>query len=99
MRHQSGKITEGVLSGHAFALSIDVNAAYFPQGSKGLEKYEDDIKKSSNPDHKRALVIKTIIDSGLYNWGGDFSTPDAHHFTIKPYNIRSNPLSLYPQSL
>jgi len=87
VRPQGEKNTKGNLSGHAFGLSIDVNFAPFPQGPSGLNSYNKAIKNSSDPNHKKALVIKTIIDSGLYNWGGDFSIPDAHHFTVKPYNI------------
>ena len=75
---------DGNLSGHAFALSIDVNSSTFPQGDKGFKDYENAIKAGD----KKALVVKEFIDSNLFNWGGNFTkTKDAHHFTIKPYNI------------
>jgi hypothetical protein len=84
VRNKVGKLTnDGNLSGHAFALSIDVNSGTFPQGPGGYNKYLDAIKAGD----KKALVVKEFIDSNLFNWGGDFTNKDAHHFTIKPYNI------------
>jgi len=78
----------GKLSGHAFGLSIDVNADRFPYGNKGYETYVKAIKNPSDPNHKYAKVIEIIDNSGKFNWGGRFSsTKDPHHFTVKPYNI------------
>jgi len=78
----------GNLSGHAFGLSIDVNPDRFPYGQSGYNAYQAAIKDSKNKDHNYAQVIKIIADSGEFYWGGNFNkTKDAHHFTLKPYNI------------
>jgi len=78
----------GNLSGHAFGLSIDVNHDKFPYGQSGYDLYQSAIKDPKNKYYNYARVIKIIADSGEFFWGGNFSkTKDAHHFTIKPYNI------------
>jgi hypothetical protein len=78
----------GDLSGHSFGISLDVNSAQFAYGNPGYIKYINALANSKDPNHLQARAIKVLVDSKLFNWGGNFSgTKDTHHFTIKPYNI------------
>lgn len=74
----------GVLSGHAFAIAIDVNASIYPQGNGGYTKYKNDI---ANGDIK-AKVVQEFVNSPDFNWGGNFikAEKDAHHFTLSVIN-------------
>ena len=79
-RDTTGKSNIGKLSGHSFGVALDVNAANFPYGNAGYETY---LKRLENGD-LRAKVIKEFVDSGLFEWGGDYkNTKDAHHFSLK----------------
>ena len=83
-------ISSGILSGHAFGISIDVNSSEFDWGENGYQRYLTAVKSPSDSLYKKAQVIKAFIDSKLFHWGGDFQPPtpkDAMHFTIRPYNI------------
>ena len=78
----------GSLSGHAFGIAFDVNSNKFPQGQGGYDAYINAVNDPGNANHKYALVVKAFVDSGLFNWGGNFrSTKDAHHVIAKPYNL------------
>ena len=78
----------GSLSGHSFGIAMDVNPDKFPYGNEGYAIYTKAINDPSHPSYKYAQVNKIIADSGLFNWGGNYSgTKDAHHFSVKPYNI------------
>ena len=74
----------GVLSGHAFAIAIDVNANIYPQGNAGYTKYKNDI---ANGDIK-AKVVQEFVNSPDFNWGGNFTSApkDTHHFTLSVIN-------------
>ena len=78
----------GNLSGHAFGVAIDVNPGKFPYGKGGYAAYQAAIKNKKDPNYNYARVVETFVQSGLFNWGGNYSgTKDAHHFSVKPYNI------------
>jgi hypothetical protein len=78
----------GDLSGHAFGVAIDVNPGKFPYGKGGYAAYQAAIKNKKDPNYNYARVVETFVQSGLFNWGGNYSgTKDAHHFSVKPYNI------------
>jgi len=78
----------GNLSGHAFGVAIDVNPGKFPYGKGGYAAYQAAIKNKKDPNYNYARVVETFVQSGLFNWGGNFpGNKDAHHFSVKPYNI------------
>jgi hypothetical protein len=78
----------GNLSGHAFGVAMDVNPDKFPYGAGGYAAYQSAIKNSKSPNYKYARVVQIIAESGLFNWGGNYGkNKDAHHFSVKPYNI------------
>lgn len=78
----------GNLSGHAFGLAIDVNPDKFPYGSGGFTAYNNAISNPASPNYNYARVVKIFKDSGFFYWGGDYNrTKDAHHFSLRPYNI------------
>jgi hypothetical protein len=78
----------GNLSGHAFGVAIDVNPGKFPYGKGGYAAYQAAVKNKKDPNYNYARVVETFVQSGLFNWGGNYSgTKDAHHFSVKPYNI------------
>ena len=78
----------GNLSGHAFGVAIDVNPGKFPYGKGGYAAYQAAVKNTKDPNYNYARVVETFVQSGLFNWGGNYSgTKDAHHFSVKPYNI------------
>ena len=82
-RDTTGTKNVGSLSGHSFGVAVDVNSAQYPYGKAGYEKYKKDLKAGI----PAAKVIKTFVDSGLFNWGGDYNyTKDAHHFSLKVVN-------------
>ena len=79
-RDATGAENVGSLSGHSFGVALDVNAFKYPYGKAGYEKYQKDLKDGI----ATAKVVKVFVDSGLFNWGGDYSnTKDAHHFSLK----------------
>ena len=74
----------GTLSGHSWGVSMDINADKFPYGNDGFKAYQDALSNTSSANHNYAKVVKIFVDSGLFNWGGNFSgNKDTHHFTIK----------------
>ena len=82
-RDSTGTENAGSLSGHSFGVALDVNAALYPYGKVGYEKYKKDLKAGVNA----AKVIKAFADSGLFNWGGNYGkNKDAHHFSLKVVN-------------
>lgn len=77
---------KGNLSGHSFGVALDVNPDRFPYDN--LAAYTSAINNPSSPNHNYARVVKTFIDSGLFNWGGNYrGSKDPHHFSVKPYDI------------
>jgi len=78
----------GNLSGHAFGVAMDVNPDKFPYGAGGYAAYQSAIKNPKSPNYNYARVVEIIAQSGLFNWGGNYGgNKDAHHFSVKPYNI------------
>ena len=88
-RDTTGKQNIGNLSGHSFGVALDVNAYQYPYGNAGYKKYTEDLQKGLSS----AKVIEIFANSGLFNWGGDYtsSSKDAHHFSLK--TLKGNPLS------
>jgi len=77
----------GLLSGHSFGVAMDFNSSVYPYGNSAFKKWEEDVKNSRSTDYKAAKAIEIAKNTGLWNWGGNYSkNKDTHHFTFKPYS-------------
>ena len=74
----------GRISGHAFAMAIDINSSQYPLGSSGVTKIKNDIAAGV----KTALVHDEINKNFCLTQGGSekvfwaLSSNDAHHFAV-----------------
>jgi len=77
----------GVLSGHSFGVAMDFNSTVYGYGNAAYKNYEKDLKNPKSANYKAAKAIEIAKNTGLWNWGGNYSkTKDTHHFTFKPYS-------------
>lgn len=90
------------LSGHAWGISLDINADTFPRGKDSVTKLDGYVKYTqavNNPKsayYHKAQLIKFIADNFVtkaypgadkMTWGGNYKgTKDTHHFNWK-YNV------------
>jgi len=80
----SGGVDYGRISGHAFAMAIDINSGVYSLGSSGVTKYNNDLAAGV----KTALVHDEINKNFCLVQGGAekvfwaISSRDAHHFAV-----------------
>ena len=77
----------GLLSGHSFGVAMDFNSSVYGYGVNPYNQYLKDLKNKKSANYKYAKAIQILSKTGLWKWGGDYSsTKDTHHFTFKPYS-------------